>query len=169
MSNIYKSRSIPHPCWRRRAGSGFTLVELMIALAVLAILAAVGMPSFQGIIANNRLASASNDILSGLNVAKSEAIRRNASIRFCVNPTTRAWQVVPMAGDAIRVGDLHSSVNVAGGALDTISVANNECVRFRPDGLAYSEAGLMDNGSFTLSLDETTRVIRVRTGALYAD
>lgn len=142
----------------------------MIALAVLAILAAVGVPSFQGIIANNRLASASNDILSGLNVAKSEAIRRNASVRFCVNPATGAWQVVPLAGDAIRVGDLHSSVTVAGGALDTASVANNECVRFRPDGLAYSAAGLMADGSFTLSLDgATTRVIRIRTGALYAD
>ena len=57
--------------------SGFTLVELMVTLAVLVILAAIAAPNFARIIAENRATSAANEFLGMLQTARSEAVRLN--------------------------------------------------------------------------------------------
>lgn len=59
---------------------GFTLVELMVALAVLAILITIALPSFTNMIQNNRSAALANSIVTALNVARSEAVKRNALV-----------------------------------------------------------------------------------------
>jgi len=63
-----------------KAHAGFTLVELMVTLAIAAILLAVGMPSFSGIIKNQEIQTAARDFLAALNLARSEAIRRNMRV-----------------------------------------------------------------------------------------
>lgn len=60
--------------------SGFTLVELMITLVVVAILLAVGIPSFQAIFMNNRLATQANELIGAVNLARSEAIKRGGQV-----------------------------------------------------------------------------------------
>lgn len=57
---------------------GFTLLELMVALTVLAILLSVGVPSFATFTQNNRVTTQTNELVSALNLARSEAIRRGA-------------------------------------------------------------------------------------------
>lgn len=54
---------------------GFTLIELMVTIAVLAILLALALPSFQQTLRSNRAATATNDMLASLSLARSEAIR----------------------------------------------------------------------------------------------
>lgn len=153
---------------QRRAREGFTLVELLITLAIAAILLTLGVPSFQDLIANNRLATASNDLLLGLSAAKSEAIRRNASMRFCLNATDLTWKVVTMADAEVRIGSLPSSVAATPANLDTDSVTGHACVRFRADGLSYGTGGaLLNNGAITLTLSGKTRTVNVKTGAIY--
>lgn len=56
--------------------AGFTLLELMAALTVLGVLLAVGVPSFVALTQNNRVTSQTNQLVSALNLARSEAIRR---------------------------------------------------------------------------------------------
>lgn len=63
--------------------SGFTLVELMVTVAVLAIVLAIGVPSFQNAIAGNQVTSAANDFLATINMARAEAIRRGARVTVC--------------------------------------------------------------------------------------
>lgn len=65
---------------RRKRQRGVTLVELMVTLAVLAILLAVGIPSWSETIRNNRLESAAHTFLNALNYARTEAIRRGQSV-----------------------------------------------------------------------------------------
>ncbi len=62
---------------------GFTLVELMIAIAVLGILLALAVPSFQGLIASSRLTAATNDMVSALAQARSNAIKTGNRITLC--------------------------------------------------------------------------------------
>jgi len=63
--------------------SGFTLVELMITLIVVSILLAVGLPSLRGFLQDNQLVAATNELLSAIHVARSEAIKLNSSVTIC--------------------------------------------------------------------------------------
>ena len=66
---------------RNDAGSGgFTLVELMIGVAVVAVLLAVAVPSFQALIERQRLKGAGELVLSELQFARSEAIKQNTQV-----------------------------------------------------------------------------------------
>jgi prepilin-type N-terminal cleavage/methylation domain len=68
---------------------GFTLTELMVGLALVAIILAVGAPSFTEFRRNNRLAGISNDFLAAIQVARTEAIKRQLPTAVCPsnNPT----------------------------------------------------------------------------------
>lgn len=62
---------------------GFTLVELIVAIAVAAILLATAVPSFQDTIKNNRMAANVNEFVGALNLARSEAIKRGVPVTVC--------------------------------------------------------------------------------------
>lgn len=68
---------------RMSANQGFTLMELMIAIAILGVLLALGWPSFTDALSNNRLAAASNSMIAGVNLARSEAMRSNRAGGIC--------------------------------------------------------------------------------------
>lgn len=64
---------------------GFTLLELMLTLAVAAVLAAVAIPNMRDFIRNNRLTSASNDLLRSIQISRSEAIKRQRVVAVCAS------------------------------------------------------------------------------------
>ena len=66
---------------------GFTLIELVVALAIFGILMAVGMPSFSAWTQNSQIRTAAGAIQSGLQLARAEAVRRNTLIRFQLTST----------------------------------------------------------------------------------
>jgi type IV fimbrial biogenesis protein FimT len=63
-----------------RRASGFTLIELMVVLAIIVILGAAAAPSFSAMIANQRARAASTDLYAALTLARSEAIKRNLPV-----------------------------------------------------------------------------------------
>lgn len=69
---------------------GFTIIELMVTISVAAILAAVAIPSMQGLIARNQITSANNELLSAIMYARSEAVLRGVPVRVCNSSTTTA-------------------------------------------------------------------------------
>lgn len=72
-----------------RTVAGFTLTELMVSLAVAAILVTVAVPNFRTFIQNNRLSSAANDLLRSFQLARTEGIKHQLNVVVCAsaNPT----------------------------------------------------------------------------------
>jgi type IV fimbrial biogenesis protein FimT len=66
-----------------RSHSGFTLLELMIAITVLAILLGLAIPSFTGVIRQNRVATQSNELVAALALSRSEAVKRGTPVSVC--------------------------------------------------------------------------------------
>ncbi len=103
--------------WRRMLGKGtdqrgMTLPELMIGMAVLAILASVGTPAFQAWTENAQLRNAAESLSNALQLARAEAVRRNTSVTFTlVSAKTVPGTALPDAswtvGCATPAGDLN--------------------------------------------------------------
>ncbi|MEO7071778.1 MAG: GspH/FimT family pseudopilin [Rhodanobacter sp.] len=66
-----------------RRQRGFTLLELLITVSVIAILMAIAVPSFRDVIRRNQVSSASNELLAGLSYARTEAITRGQLVSIC--------------------------------------------------------------------------------------
>lgn len=75
--------------------SGVTLIELMIGIAIVALLTVIGAPSFSLWIQNTQTRTAAESIQNGLQIARTEAVRRNANVRFSLTDAggTVAWTV----------------------------------------------------------------------------
>ena len=67
----------------KRRITGFTLIELMVTIAVAAVLLAIGLPSFQGSLRSNRAATATNEMIASLALARSEAIENKGGGAVC--------------------------------------------------------------------------------------
>lgn len=77
---------------------GFTLIELVMGIAIVGILLTVGIPSFIALITNNRIVTQTNDFVSDLAHARAEAVRRNSRVTICKSNTgtscvsSSSWQ-----------------------------------------------------------------------------
>lgn len=70
--------------------AGFTLLEIMIVIALLAVLLGLAAPSFGEFIRNSRITGKANDLLAGLNLARTEAIKRRAPVTVCATSDAAA-------------------------------------------------------------------------------
>jgi len=116
---------------------GFTLIELMVGLAVLAIALGAGVPSMSEFIQNSRLSAQTNDLLASLHLARTEAIKRNARVTLCrsADATTSAtptcstapgtgWEIGWMVfADASPFGTFSAGVEGANALLDSHGAA----------------------------------------------
>ena len=157
-----KCSSIRHrpPPHRRR---GFTLIEVMVVLVVLAVLLSVGAPSFTNLIRNNRLVSAVYDLRGSLSTARSEALAQRVFVTVCSSndgaSCSGTWEDGYIAftdfdGDGtLDTGgggpdDLVFLAEVTGVRDITINLAAADAsgrLRFDPQGTA-----LNNNGTFTV-------------------
>jgi type IV fimbrial biogenesis protein FimT len=87
MNQTLSNNSSPHSGRRTRLASrrvsGFTLIELMTTLSIVAILAAVAVPSFQYVTNANRMASEVNGLLGDMQFARGEAIKEGQTVVIC--------------------------------------------------------------------------------------
>lgn len=157
---------------------GLTLIELMIAVAIVAILMAVAAPSFEQAINGNRLGSAAGEISGALQLARSEAIRSNRRVVLCrsvngsdCSATSATWDgwivFVDTDGDGARGGaEPIIKAAVIDAPLQLLSspalTAAGESFTFRGDGTARNAAGQLMNASLAVCLPTTRPSENVR-------
>lgn len=91
-------------CWR-----GFTLVELLVTIAVAGVLVAAAVPQFQSMVRRQQMASVANDMIMSINFARSEATRVGGGVQMqAVNATNNGnewgpgWQIVGPTGTVLQ-------------------------------------------------------------------
>ncbi|KGM50983.1 hypothetical protein N792_12990 [Lysobacter concretionis Ko07 = DSM 16239] len=134
----------------RQEARGFTLIELMVTLAVMAVLLGIGVPSFQRLQQSTRTTTAFHLLTTSLALARLSAVKSNAPVSVCPSRDGRhcrgdsvwddGWIVFadparakqPASVDAV----LHRFDRV-GPRLALRSTAGRTLVRFHPSGMAY--------------------------------
>ncbi|SFZ77200.1 GspH/FimT family pseudopilin [Chitinimonas taiwanensis] len=88
----YTNRSLSRSVARSLRQQGLTLIELMIVIALLGVVMAIAAPNYQEFVRNSRLATASDELLTNMMLAKTEAIKRNGVVIVCnsSDPTAAA-------------------------------------------------------------------------------
>jgi len=137
------------------AQRGLSLMELLVGISVLSILVAVGVPSFRLFMVNGEIRAAARSMVSGLALARTEAIRLNAQVSF--NLAGNSWTVSRLDTDTLlhRSESRESSSRLFTATLpsDAVAVTFNSAGRaVRPDpdgtdGLQQLDIRLDDDGT----------------------
>lgn len=125
------------PCttaqWTRVRAQGFSLIELMIVVSIVAVIAAIAMPSFLTTVQNSRVGTTADSVRDAVMLGRTEAIRRGATITLSGAGTpawSSGWRLLDASGTLIREGQFSSGVNVT--MVNAPAGANN--IVFRPNG-----------------------------------
>jgi len=144
------------------------MIELMVSLAVLAILLGIAVPSFRQMLSSNRITGRSNDLIGDLRLARSEAVRRAQPVTMLAGDPDdylkRGWIVMPDAdgngaaatpatatdGIALRVFDVAAGsitlrrVSVSGtGYADVTTAADRGYIVFTAQGLLKADVAIL--------------------------
>ena len=115
---------------------GFTLIEVMVVVTLIAILATVAGPSMREQFANFRVRSAADSIVNGLNVARAEAARRNSPAAFTLNSGGAGWSVAQISPSTA----IQSRGNGESSSLTVTSSTASLVVTFLPTGIVDTTA-----------------------------
>lgn len=151
--------------------NGFTLIELLITLVVGVILMTVAVPSFLDTIRNNRTATAANDVMTALNLVRSEAIKRGVQVTMRRKSATASdwadgWDIfTDLDADGVFDDDgdgalcetgedclLRTANAVASGYTLVSGATYDDWVAYLPSGLSRGAGGLT-NDTFRLCDD----------------
>lgn len=86
------------------ASAGYTMTELVIVMSIVAILAAIGVPSFKYVTASNRIASEINGLLGDMQFARSQAVKQGQSVTVCASSSPYTQCTGGVAGSAWQHG-----------------------------------------------------------------
>jgi type IV fimbrial biogenesis protein FimT len=103
--------------------SGFTLVEMLTVMAIVAILLAVGIPGMRSLIASQRVRTAASNLQAYLNLTRAEALKRNANVTLSPNSSTdwtTGWHIADGSGTTLYTTAAVTSVVIAGGSSTTL-------------------------------------------------
>jgi len=145
---------------------GVSLIELVVGIAILGIVVGLGVPSYKAWIQNTQIRSAAESIQNGIQLARAEAVKRNASVQFDLRGTSAAWVVClrPAApGNCANPDDANTiqSRSAKEGASTNITIASTDAMPlvFNSFGAVTSPAPSAADGLIRLTVDVSTSVL----------
>jgi type IV fimbrial biogenesis protein FimT len=89
--------SLIHTRLFRRGRAGFGLVELLVTIAIAAILAAIALPSFREFMIRMNVTETTNELVGALNAARTEAVKRGVSVAVVADGSgwSGGWSIIP--------------------------------------------------------------------------
>lgn len=141
------------------SGKGFSLIEVMVTLAIAAIVLSVGVPSFQSFIQSNRQTTAINELATALQLARSTAVSRRVRVTVCKSPDglncatgggsgdwSQGWMVFANPGNGNAPANPNTDLlrvhgALAGNATLIGSGPTVNRVSFRPQGMVDGNIG----------------------------
>ncbi len=141
----------------KNKASGFTLVELMITLVVAGILLSIAVPNFQTLMQNNRITTETNRIVSDIQLARSEAMKRGVRVVLCRTGNPNA--AVPSCGGTANTWTSGWLVFASGDANTTFENGTDTLLKVRQAvqgvGLNIKTNGTSNN-NLDINADATT-------------
>jgi len=160
------------------AHHGFSLIELAIGMVIVGILTAAAVPSFRNWMQSSQIRNTTESILNGLQLARVEAVRRNASVQFvfgagsdwtvgCLNPVDLNGDGVEDPGDCPAIIQSRFGAEGTPNASVTVTPAGTSAIIF--NGLGRAPAGAVDidvanpTGGTCIAASGSMRCLRVIT------
>jgi type IV fimbrial biogenesis protein FimT len=148
---------------------GFTLIELMVTIAIAAIVMGLAIPSFNTAIKNNRLTAVTNDFITTLNFARSEAVKRGQRITICkssdgatcvINTTSdwsQGWMVFNNPNNNTTVDAGEAVLRVQGATQAQVSIVGQSAG-------VTSRVSYLPNGNISPAGGSTIKICDNRSG-----
>ena len=140
---------------------GFTLIELMIAIALVAILLATAVPALDDFTNDARQTGVINDFIASIHLARNTAITTNSRVTMCASASGADCEFTSWDSGWIVFGDLNSNGSLDGGetivsasaAAEGLSIQSGEfpaALMYRPNGRAMTAALTGNSGEFAV-------------------
>lgn len=139
---------------RRTTQLGVTLIELMIGIAVFAVLMTLGIPAFQAWMQNTQIRNAADALTNGIQIARTEAVRRNKVVYFALDTGTN-WTVMQFNPKQV----IQQRTDDEGAETATLDAGGRQMVTFGPLGAPLSPNP--EDGSMPIARIDVTSSVSV--------
>lgn len=144
------------PLKRQTTSSGFTLIELMVTIAVLAIIVSIAAPNISTQLANQRVKSTAATLANALKEAKVESIIRRQNVEVIYNATMTP-KTLTLRANSNNIASYN--INNKSGVTPTISPSGVNSIVFRPDKTIANGATVLYTICDSGSNNETPRQV----------
>ena len=141
---------------------GFSIVEMMVVITILALLSSVALPAFDNMIMTNRLRSFANSFLASVHLARAEAVKRNTQVTMCVSSdgatcSNGGWELGWIVTSGATVISRQQAISTG---YKMIEAAGLNTLNFRSTGIGATQATVKVCKA-TPSVGDQERVVRV--------